>query len=75
MICLILISMVVISQEVEAHTKSFDFFNCNQPTPPPYCKFMRRGKVDKSKLPKYNRGCSPITDCRGGGTGSGNPLP
>lgn len=66
MICLVLIGMIM-SQKVEAERKYLKFLDCNQPKPPLFCQLMRNERFPN--LPTYDRGCSPIGRCRGGGTG------
>uniref|UniRef100_A0A0A0LI94 Rapid ALkalinization Factor n=1 Tax=Cucumis sativus TaxID=3659 RepID=A0A0A0LI94_CUCSA len=64
LICLALIGMLVVGQEVAAETKHLKFIDpCNQPSPPPTCP--NRDKVEEAN--PYNRDCSAINRCRGGG--------
>uniref|UniRef100_A0A9I9EA20 Uncharacterized protein n=1 Tax=Cucumis melo TaxID=3656 RepID=A0A9I9EA20_CUCME len=75
MICVVLISMVVMFQNVEADRKYLKFLDCNQSKPPPFCALLKNERFPK--LPKqYNRGCSAITGiCRGGAAGAKQSNP
>uniref|UniRef100_A0A9I9DC88 Protein RALF-like 33 n=1 Tax=Cucumis melo TaxID=3656 RepID=A0A9I9DC88_CUCME len=63
LICLALIGMLVVGQEVTAETKHLKFLDpCNQPSPPPTCSKTEKREEANS----YDRGCSAINRCRGG---------
>ncbi|XP_023533089.1 protein RALF-like 10 [Cucurbita pepo subsp. pepo] len=62
LICIVLISMLVVSQEVASETKFLKFPDpCQQPNPPLGCSIGNAVPANP-----YRRGCSKITRCRGG---------
>ncbi|KAE8637268.1 hypothetical protein CSA_017684 [Cucumis sativus] len=63
LICVVFISMLVMSQEVGAQTNHLKFPNpCDLPSPPPSCSSKVK---DHAPTNPYDRGCSAIHRCRG----------
>lgn len=72
LICLTLVSMILV-MHVHGEADIDKFLNpCHGPSPPVGCR--ENPKAPPQEAHRWQRGCSPITDCRGKGSpGLGTP--